>query len=72
MKYTKLVKADEDFEISLKYAKPILKGDMDRMISYCNGIIGLLNKDEISDEVCLEITNAVTDFFTHVRRLKRK
>ena len=72
MKFQKLVKAEEDFEVTLKFAKPILEGDMKRMIDYCNGIIGLLNKDEISNEICLEITNAVTDFFTAVRNLKKK
>ena len=72
MKFTKVIKADDNFEVTLQFAKSILQGDMQRMIDYCNGIIDLLNKDEISNETCLEITNAVTNFFTHVRTLKKK
>lgn len=72
MKFKKLVKADENFEVSLEFAKSILDGDMTRMIHYCNGIKQLLQEDKISDETCLEITNAVTQFFDAVRKLKQK
>lgn len=73
MKFIKVVKSnDKDFEITMEFAKSILDGDMTRMIDYCNGIKKLLQEDKLYNETCLEITNAVTQFFDTVRNLKQK